>query len=522
MLVGAMLIIATLFAPLLGLIALRFCRSLALLRIPRLLSRALTKDALIQAARLNTPLVRLPGTHGLLVTDPRLARRLMEATGGAIVRDIEAYERYSGFLGGSLVLLPQATSQHRAMRSALLPLFSLGATRRAHDTLLECTQRLLAALEASSKPKRAVPLYRLLQHFVLDVTTSVFCAHSMSEADRKRLIAIFEEWLVDDGPRAPSRPPTRRSAAAVPLLATVEDWLRRQGRSLCMSLGPRATTKEAGSDDSDDGGDGGGGERLRRTYGCILDRLCAAMHTELSEGHTAQETGPETGPAASVLAALSAGDVGYATPPSATVRAQVAGLLFAGLNSAKELHAMLAMLARYPPLQAEVAAEVDHALEGRRPAYSDLSSTGSDEPRLARCAQLVHEALRLSPGIEHLRLVTTRAVTLDGAGGLTLPHSTRLVVSPSLLHHHPLHWPPPCEVPRPELFAAAAQAARAPGCFLPFSAGAKGCPAAGFALHEMRMLLAMVLQRFELCEASQGSDGVCVVVRQASVARREK
>jgi cytochrome P450 len=39
---------------------------------------------------------------------------------------------------------------------------------------------------------------------------------------------------------------------------------------------------------------------------------------------------------------------------------------------------------------------------------------------------------------------------------------------------------------------------------LPFSTGAKGCPASGFALHEMRVLLVMLLQRFELAGAPGG------------------
>ena len=72
-------------------------------------------------------------------------------------------------------------------------------------------------------------------------------------------------------------------------------------------------------------------------------------------------------------------------------------------------------------------------------------------------------------------------------------------------------------MPRPELFTAAAQSARASGCFLPFSAGAKGCPASAFALHEMRMLLVMVLQRFELREAP-GGRGVCCLARGAASA----
>ena len=164
-------------------------------------------------------------------------------------------------------------------------------------------------------------------------------------------------------------------------------------------------------------------------------------------------------------------------------------------------------------------------LSGAKPAFGDLSSSTVGEgaaavkqaPRLKLCVSIVNEALRLSPGIEHLRLVTTRTVYTDT--GEALPSGTRLVVSPSLLHRHPRHWPQPCDTPRPELFSPDAMASRAPGCFLPFSAGAKGCPAGGFALHEMRMMLVLVLQKFELSPAAKGV-GVCVTARRYKYKRR--
>ena len=92
--------------------------------IPKLPGDKLSKDALLAVGRslgALGPLVRLPGEHGVLVTDPSLAKRLLEHGGGAVVREMTAYERYGGFLGGSLVLLPQATPAHRTLRSALLP-----------------------------------------------------------------------------------------------------------------------------------------------------------------------------------------------------------------------------------------------------------------------------------------------------------------------------------------------------------------------------------------------------------------
>ena len=98
--------------------------------------------------------------------------------------------------------------------------------------------------------------------------------------------------------------------------------------------------------------------------------------------------------------------------------------------------------------------------------------------------------------------------------GILLPAGTRLVVSPASLHQHPRHWPQPCDTPRPEFFTHAAQKSRTPGSFLPFSTGAKGCPASGFALHEMRVLLVMLLQRFEL--AAVGAGGVLCTPRAAA------
>ena len=91
-------------------------------RLPRLPEQKLTRE-LIQHALLEctSPLVRLPASHGVLVTDPRLARKLLEGGHGA-VRDVSDYARYRGFLDRSLVLLPQATATHATVcRTGLEP-----------------------------------------------------------------------------------------------------------------------------------------------------------------------------------------------------------------------------------------------------------------------------------------------------------------------------------------------------------------------------------------------------------------
>ena len=576
-------------------------------RIPMLPSTKLTRESLMLAARDYSYAVRLPGDHGILVTSPALARRLLEAgSAGGVERDVAMYERYSGFLDGSLVLLPQSKGSHRALRAALLPLFSPTATRRLHATLVECAQRLVERLEAKAIPAPTsdadrseiarrtppAPVYRLLQQFVLDVTMRCFLATpaDIIDADAKRLIALFEEWL-SNPPPPPGRPPPSERQPWLARIAARMPWAPTSAASAINGKG----SDGGGGQDSDEE-DQDGADRLRLLFDAILGRLCRrqadtaaeAMALEAAAVEEAEENPssyrrasscaldaseptpsvvPQVGigrermrkvsvvplgppPLPSVHSALA--DAGITDPE--VVRAQTAGLLFAGLNSAKELSYAATLLANHPQLQADARAEVDAVLADQPPSYSQLtppmrSSTVTDnEARimlasarqraeldeqpapiessasLELCARIVNETLRLSPGIEHLRLLTTRETTVPlesgststngGAESLTIPKDVRLVISISTLHRHPRHWAQPCDTPRPELFSPAAQATRSSGSFLPFSAGAKGCPAAMFALHEMRLMIAMLLQRFELLPARGG--GVCVARRPSS------
>ena len=116
-------------------------------RLPRLPEQKLTRE-LIQHTLLEStsPLVRLPAAHGVLVTDPRLARKLLEGGHGA-VRDVSEYARYRGFLDQSLVLLPQATTAHTTVcHTELKPQPSRAPGRSATHTLEPRLEQLRAAL----------------------------------------------------------------------------------------------------------------------------------------------------------------------------------------------------------------------------------------------------------------------------------------------------------------------------------------------------------------------------------------
>ena len=245
----------------------RVRRWLLLARIPRLEQPKLTQEALAEAAGRAWPggMVRLPGEHGVLVTDPSLASRLLKRNDGAMCRDITMYTRYSGFLGGALVLQPQATKPHRMLRAALLPLFSATATRASHAALLACTEKLcsrLAAHVARKGSDEPAPLYRLLQEYVLDITGCAFLAQELSDADCRRLIAIFEEWLHVAPPPSPATSSQR-------VKERVRRWWARS------------------APEEDD--------RLRRTFAAMLSRMCEKQAAATSAALAATQTGGDGG-----------------------------------------------------------------------------------------------------------------------------------------------------------------------------------------------------------------------------------
>jgi cytochrome P450 len=85
---------------------------------------------------------------------------------------------------------------------------------------------------------------------------------------------------------------------------------------------------------------------------------------------------------------------------------------------------------------------------------------------------------------------TTRAETFRGRA---LRAGTQVVISPWHLHRSERHWTDP-DAFRPERW----QGEAAGEAYLPFSAGQRVCPGAGFAMAEAVVLLAHVLARVRL------------------------
>ncbi|MCE4557238.1 cytochrome P450 [Roseateles cellulosilyticus] len=146
------------------------------------------------------------------------------------------------------------------------------------------------------------------------------------------------------------------------------------------------------------------------------------------------------------------------------------------------------LLAAHPQAQARARAEVDAVLAGRMP-------TADDAAALPILSATLKEAMRLYPPVAAL---LTRRLTRDiTVGGVHLPARTLVRVTPWLLHRDPRWWPDAPLAFRPERFeAGAADIPR--GAYIPFGVGPRVCLGQHFAVLEMTLIAALVLQRFEM------------------------
>jgi cytochrome P450 len=139
----------------------------------------------------------------------------------------------------------------------------------------------------------------------------------------------------------------------------------------------------------------------------------------------------------------------------------------------------------------KVEEETARVLAGRVPVIADL-------PRLSALSAVVQETLRLYPPAWAQQRSTLVDMEYEG---YAFPRGSVITISTWALHRHPKHWPDP-DAFMPERFSKDAVARRHPYAHLPFGAGARTCIGRHLALAESVLILAMVLQRYELVASS--------------------
>lgn len=144
----------------------------------------------------------------------------------------------------------------------------------------------------------------------------------------------------------------------------------------------------------------------------------------------------------------------------------------------------LFLLAQHPDVASSLLDELDNALSGEPPAYEELS-------KLPVLDRVIRESLRvLSPAVMFPRFVA-RDTAL---GSFEVPAGSEVLYSPYVTHHDPMVFD------RPERFDPDRwlHIKPSPYAYLPFGQGRRNCIGASFGLMQLRLILAMVLQRYRL------------------------
>lgn len=169
------------------------------------------------------------------------------------------------------------------------------------------------------------------------------------------------------------------------------------------------------------------------------------------------------------------------------IRDQILTMLIAGHDTSTALLTWtLHLLGTHPEILAQLQAEVAGVLDGQPP---DLEAVA----QLPAIDRALNEGLRLYPPIH---LSSRTAATDLEFGGYRIPSGTRVLLSIYLTHRHPEFWPEP-ERFDPHRFESGTEE-RQPYTFIPFGGGARNCIGMAFARVEAQLILARLLQRFEI------------------------
>lgn len=168
------------------------------------------------------------------------------------------------------------------------------------------------------------------------------------------------------------------------------------------------------------------------------------------------------------------------------IRDQLMTMLIAGHDtSTASLSWALYLLGQHPDVMAQAQHEIDNSL-------GDAPPNPENTRELTYLTQVINETLRLYPPIHLGSRIANRDLIFDR---YRIPAESRVLYSIYLTHRHADLWPDPDSFD-PDRFAPGTE--RDPYTFLPFGGGPRNCIGMVFAQVETRIVLARILQQFNL------------------------
>jgi cytochrome P450 len=169
------------------------------------------------------------------------------------------------------------------------------------------------------------------------------------------------------------------------------------------------------------------------------------------------------------------------------LRDEMATLLTAGHETTTLVLAWaLFLIGSNPEVAERMSGEVGF-LNGRAPGYEDLS-------RLRYTRNVAEETMRLYPPVW---VLSRTAIGDDEMGGFKIPAGSEILIFPYVTHRHPKWWTEPDKFD-PDRFLPERTVGRLRGAYLPFGLGPRTCIGLNFAMTEILVVLALIMQRFRL------------------------
>lgn len=196
-----------------------------------------------------------------------------------------------------------------------------------------------------------------------------------------------------------------------------------------------------------------------------------------------------TGPTDDLLSDLLFGRVGHPREMSdRQIRDECMTLFIAGHETSglALLYTLYLLLSR-PDVEANLRREVETVLQGRR-------ATDLDVEKLPRIEQVVRESMRLHPPAW---ITARRVLETFELGGYVVPAGAALMFSPWVTHRDPSHFASPQEF-RPERWSSDFVKSLPRCAYFPFGAGPRACLGNHFAMTELILTVATLLQRADL------------------------
>ncbi|XP_071984532.1 cytochrome P450 4A4-like [Engystomops pustulosus] len=172
------------------------------------------------------------------------------------------------------------------------------------------------------------------------------------------------------------------------------------------------------------------------------------------------------------------------------LRAEVDTFMFEGHDTtASGISWTLYCLAKYPEYQEKCREEIRDVLGERTTVeWEDLS-------KLPFTTMCIKESMRLYPPVPEIARELKEPITF--CDGRSLPKGINIFLSIYAINRCSSIWDDP-EVFDPLRFSPENSFKRNSHAFLPFSAGGRNCIGQNFAMNEMKVAVALTLQRFEL------------------------